>query len=250
MTYPVPHKPPEAFERPYNPTAYLEKLDMKARLLKGESLSSIIREFYVAESSPKPDEETQITYANLPKIPLRLRSLRSDLSLLGVQFFDTLIVLQHLIHRRMFPRHSTQQHQQHNYRIVHLHTDPKVSLQQLIKTLMLQPDFVAKDIALIFPVVDGVWELLVKEVYLTWLSECSYPEFPVEFREPSKLPKGIVGRTAQIHSLAEPDDRWVSGIYMGFVEQFPWNHIMKDTAESMSIRQSKDALIGSQVYKF
>ncbi|KAL8848761.1 MAG: hypothetical protein Q9221_006232 [Calogaya cf. arnoldii] len=249
MTYPVPHKPPEAFERPYNPAAYLEKLEMKAKLLKGEGVLSIFEEVYVPGSSPKLDEEKQITYTNLPKIPLRLRSLRSDLSLLGVQFFDTLVILQHLIHRRIFPQKSAHQHQQHNYRIVHLHTDADLSFQQLIQTLMCYPEFVVEDIALIFPVADGVWELLVKEVSFGWLFGRSYPEFPVKFREPSKLPKGIVGRTAQIHSLAEPDDRWVWGIHMGFVEQFPWNHVMKDTAESMSIRQTKDALIGSQVYK-
>lgn len=64
----------------------------------------VVTEIYVAESPRESDEENQITYFSLPKIPLRLRSLPSDLSLLGTQFFDTLIVLQHLVYRRTFSR--------------------------------------------------------------------------------------------------------------------------------------------------
>lgn len=34
------------------------------------------------------------------------------------------------------------------------------------------------------------------------------------------------------------------------LERFPWNHVMKDTAESMSIYHLDYAIIGSQIYKF
>lgn len=113
---------------------------------------------------------------------------------------------------------------------------------------MLGPSREDDEIPLIFPVAAGVWELLVKKPYLDGLIDSDCSGVPLAFQEPSKLPKGMVGRTAQIRSVANHKDRWVWGIHLGVLEQFPWNHVMKDTAESMSIHQSNLAIIGSQAY--
>ncbi|KAL8914379.1 MAG: hypothetical protein Q9171_001009 [Xanthocarpia ochracea] len=204
---------------------------------------------YVPESSRNSDEGNQTTYANLPKIHLRLRSLPSDFSLLGKQFVDTLVVLQLLVHHRLFFRRPAPGLQQHDYRMVHLHTNPKTSLGKLSSTLMLHSSWLAEDIPMIFPVASGVWELLVERSYLHKLLISNCSNQPLAIYEPPSLPKGIVGRAAQIRSVARLDDRWVSEALIDTLEQFPWNHIMKDTAESMSIHQSNYAIIGSRIYE-
>ena len=196
-------------------------------------------------------EETQITYVTLPKIPLRIRSLPSDLSLLGTQFWDTLIVLQHLIYRRTFysRRQSTaqQQQQQDEYEIIHLHTNPKVSIHQLYHSLTLGPSLTDAEIPLIFPVAAGIWELLIKKPHLANLILSS--EFHLNFQLPTQLPKGIIGRAAQIRAVAgRGKDRWVWVVHLAVLERFPWHHLMKDTAESMSIRQAGCAVIGGSTY--
>ncbi|CAO1599963.1 hypothetical protein XANCAGTX0491_003669 [Xanthoria calcicola] len=201
-------------------------------------------------------EETQITYLNLPKIPLRIRSLPSDLSLLGTQFWDTLSVLHHLLYRRTFAPQATpplqQQQQEHEYQIVHLHTNPEISVHQLSHSLTLGPSRAHEEIPLIFPVAAGIWELLIKKPYLANLmpSSCSSSSssFPLNFQLPSQLPKGIVGRAAHIRAVARGNDRWVWEVHLTVLERFPWHHVMKDTAESMSIRQAGCAVIGGRVY--
>ena len=208
-----------------------------------------VTEGYVPESSRNSDEGNQTTYANLPKIHLRLRSLPSDFSLLGKQFVDTLVVLQLLVRHRLFSRCPAPGLQQHDYRVVHLHTDPKTSLGKLSWSLMLHSLWLAEDIPLIFPVATGVWELLVERPYLHKLLISNCSNHPLAIYEPAALPKGIFGRSAQIRSVARLDDRWVSGVLIDTLEHFPWNHIMKDTAESMSIHQSSYAIIGSRIYE-
>ncbi|KAL8863519.1 MAG: hypothetical protein Q9178_000200 [Gyalolechia marmorata] len=212
-------------------------------------LPPAVTEGYVPESSRNSDEANQTTYANLPKIQLRLRSLPSDFSLLRKQFVDTLVVLQLLVRHRLFSRRSAPALQQHDYRMVHLHTNPKTSLGKLSSTLMLHSSWLAEDIPLIFPIASGVWELLVERSYLQKLLISNCSNHPLAIYEPATLPKGIVGRAAQIHSVSRLDDRWVSGVLIDMLEQLPWNHVMKDTAESMSIHQSSYAIIGSRIYE-
>ena len=213
---------------------------------------------YTPKTPLEPDhEETQITYINLPKIPLRIRSLPSDLSLLGTQFWDIVIVLQHLIYRRTFARQTTpslqqqqQQQQQDDYQIVHLHTNPQITIHQLSHSLTLGASLTDDDeIPLIFPVAAGIWELLIQKPYLANLMLSSSSKSPLNFQLPSQLPKGIVGRAAQIRAVAGRDkDRWVWGVHVAVLERFPWHHVMKDTAESMSIRQAGCAVIGGSTY--
>ena len=207
---------------------------------------------YIREDSRHPDQENQMTYINLPKIPLRIHSLRSDVFLLGNQFFDTLAILQHLIHRRFFTRRPilVGLQQQHDYRIVQLQTDPEIALLDLAGSLMLCSKWDTEDIPLIFPVTAGIWELIVKAPYLEKLMVLKGSKHELTLREPSKMPKGIVGRMAQVRSVARRKDRWVWWIHMGLMERFPWHHVIKDTAESMSIYQSEYAIIGSHVYEF
>ncbi|KAL8844027.1 MAG: hypothetical protein Q9176_001722 [Flavoplaca citrina] len=205
---------------------------------------------YTPERSCHSNEENQITYLNLPKIPLRLRTLPSDLNQLGCQFFDTLAILQHLIYRRLFGRKlPTPAQHQLDYRVVHLHTDPNLNLEDVSESLMLGTEKAKGAVPLIFPVAAGTWELLVDALYVEKLLISNHSEIPLVFREPSALPKGIVGRIAQIRSVARFEDRWLWWAHLGVLEQFPWNHIMKDTAESMSIYQSDYAIIGSQMYE-
>ncbi|KAI4224369.1 MAG: hypothetical protein L6R36_004706 [Xanthoria steineri] len=195
-------------------------------------------------------EETQITYLNLPKIPLRIRSLPSDLSLLGTQFWDTLIVLQHLLYRRTFARRQATpplQQQDDEYQLLHLHTNPQITIHELSYSLTLNPSHTDAEIPLIFPVAPGIWELLIKKPHLANLM-LSSSEFPMNFELPSQLPKGIVGRAAQIRAAARGKDRWVWGVHLAVLERFPWNHIMKDTAESMSIRQEGCVVVGGSRY--
>lgn len=77
---------------------------------------------------------------------------------------------------------------------------------------------VINDILLIFPIAPSIWEPLVKASYLEKLIASKSSDLTLAFREPSKLPKGIVGRTAQIRSVAQPEDRWVWWIYMSILE--------------------------------
>ncbi|KAL8674095.1 MAG: hypothetical protein Q9168_001490 [Polycauliona sp. 1 TL-2023] len=243
------HSPSPALGRLYDTTGWSGESDMYA---KDQKLLPFVTVDYVPEKSGQYTEETQITYLTLPKIPLRIRSLSSDLALLGNQFVETLIVLQHLAYRRLFSRPPTsglQQQQQSDYRVVHIQTDPSVSIQQLSWSLLLRTTWPVEDIPLIFPVALGYWEILVRKPYLDELMVYNSSEYPLIFREPSSLPKGIVGRIAQSRSVAQAKDRWVCGVHMGLLEQYPWNHIMKDTAESMSIHQSDYAIIGSQLYE-
>ena len=217
---------------------------------KDEKSLPVVTVNYTPKLSCHSDEEKQITYLSLPKIPLRLRTLPSDLNQLGSQFVDTMAILQHLIYRRLFGRQPpTQAQHQLDYRVVHLHTDPHLNLEDVSESLMLGTEKVKGAVPLIFPVAAGVWELLVDALYLEKLVISNHSEFPFVFREPSALPKGIVGRIAQIRSVAQFEDRWVWWAHLGLLEQFPWDHIMKDTAESMSIYQSGYAIIGSQMYE-
>ena len=247
----TPNNPSENTRVPKPPT-------MWANEKKPQPLITQIPYQYAAAKPPHKSnqEETQITYLNLPKIPLRIRSLPSDLSRLGTQFWDTLIVLHHLLYRRTFARQATpplqQQQQEHEYQIVHLHTNPQITIHQLSHALTLAPSLTDDEIPLIFPVAAGIWELLIKKPYLANLmlssSSSSSVEFPLNFQLPSQLPKGIVGRAAQIRAAAQGKDRWVWGIHVAVLERFPWHHVMKDTAESMSIRQEGCAVIGSSTY--
>lgn len=203
---------------------------------------------YTPKTPLEPDhEETQITYLTLPKIPLRIRSLPSDLSLLGTQFWHTLIVLHHLLYRRTFARRSTPLQQDDDYQIIHLHTNPQITIHQLSHSLNPAPSHTDDEIALIFPVAAGIWELLIKKPHLANLMLSS--EFHLNFQLPTQLPKGIVGRAAQIRAAAgRGKDSWVWGLHLGVLERFPWHHLMKDTAESMSIRQEGCAVIGGSTY--
>ncbi|KAL8993476.1 MAG: hypothetical protein Q9169_006318 [Polycauliona sp. 2 TL-2023] len=220
--------------------------------VKDEKLLPVVTVDYIPELSHQIQEEDQVTYLNLPKIPLRLRSLPSDLALLGNQFVDTLVILQHLVYQRIFSRYAIPNlHQQiQDYQIVHVQTDPAATLQQLSWSLMLSSEWQVENIPMIFPVAAGVWELLVKKPYLDELKESKSSNYPaLAFLQPTKLPKGIVGRIAQIRSVAQPKDRWVFGLHLAMLERLSWNHVMKDTAESMSIHHSDHAIIGSQLYE-
>ena len=171
--------------------------------------SPVVTVDYIRKHSRYPDQENQITYINLPKIPLRIHSLRSDVSLLGNQFFDALAILQHLIYRRFFTRRPVLVglQQQHDYRIVQLQTDPEIALLDLAPSLMLRSKWNTEDIPLIFPVAAGVWELIVKAPYLEKFTVLKGSKHKLTFREPSKLPKGIIGRIAQVRSVAHREDR-------------------------------------------
>ena len=218
--------------------------------LENEKSLPVVMVNYTLEPPRHSDEENQISYLNLPKIPLRLRTLPSDFNLLGRQFFDTLAILQHLIYRRLFDRETpTQAQHQRDYRVVHLHTDPQLNLEDVSESLMLSSEWVRGAVPLIFPVAAGTWELLVDALYLEKVMISNHSGFPLIFKEPSTLPKGIVGRIAQIRSVSQVEDRWVWWAHMSVLERFPWNHVMKDMAESMSIYQSDYAIIGSQTYK-
>ncbi|KAL8772918.1 MAG: hypothetical protein Q9209_001938 [Squamulea sp. 1 TL-2023] len=238
--------PDQAFE---NGDVYPKHMVKYEHVLPESKPPSAIAEVYLPTTSGASNSQYQITYTNLPKIPIRPGSLLSDLSLLGNQFMDTLVILQLLVGRRLFPRDPNPGLLQHNYRIVHLHTDPGTSLGTLSWSLMLRSSWLVEDVPLVFPVASGVWELLVKKSYLDKLLATYEPVASLNFQEPTCLPKGVVGRSAQIRSVAQPVDRWVSGLHLGLLERYPWNQVMKDTAESMSIHQSGYAVIGGRLYE-
>ncbi|KAL8879469.1 MAG: hypothetical protein Q9192_008232 [Flavoplaca navasiana] len=247
MAMTIPHTLFRADDCSYESTTKPEMPEMRSEDDKSLPMVTVN---YAPQPFRHSDEENQITYFNLPKIPLRFRTLPSDFNLLGRQFFDTLAILQHLIYCRLFGRKlPTQPQHQLDYRVVHLHTDPRLNLEDVSESLILGMEKVKGAVPLIFPVAAGTWELLIDALYLEKLIISNHPEFPLVFREPSTLPKGIVGRIAQIRSVAQFEDRWVWWAHLGVVERFPWNHIMKDTAESMSIYQSDYAIIGSQMYE-
>ncbi|KAL8790336.1 MAG: hypothetical protein Q9213_000688 [Squamulea squamosa] len=231
------------------PDGYFEDPEKYGHDLPKVKLPSDIAEVQLPTTFSDSNNQHQITYTKLPKIPLSPKSWLSDLSLLGNQFIDTLVILQLLVGRRLFPRRPNPGQLQHNYRIVHLHTDPGTSLRALSWSLMLRSTWLVEDVPLIFPVAAGVWELLVKRSYLDKLLATHKPVPFLKFKELTTLPKGVVGRSAQIRSVAQPNDRWVSGLHLGLLERYAWNHVMKDIAESMSIHQSGYAVIGGRLYE-
>lgn len=228
----------------------IEHSGMSEMRLKDDKSLPVVTVNYILEPLCYSDEENQITYLDLPKLPLRIRTLPSNLSQLGCQFFDTLAILRHLIYGRLIGRQSpTQVQHQRAYCVVHLHADPQINLEFVSESLMVGSKRVKGSVASIFPVAAGTWELLIDVLYLQKLLISNHSGLPLVFTQPSALPKGIVGRMAQIRSVAQFEDRWVWWVLMRVLEQFPWNHIMKDTAESMSIYQPGYAIIGSQIYE-
>ncbi|KAL8806810.1 MAG: hypothetical protein Q9182_001070 [Xanthomendoza sp. 2 TL-2023] len=197
-----------------------------------------------------PTNMDELAYTELPKIPLRKNSLLSDLSTLRQQFVNTVTIFPMIIRCRVSKQHSKSQLLQDAHRLVHLRTDPGTSLKELYGSLLLRSCRNVSDIPLIFPVADGLWELVIRGSYLDDLIKALHSNLFMDFQEPSTLPKGIVGRAAQISSAVDLDDAWVIRIYVELLERFPWNHIMKDTAESMSIHYSTPAMVGSKVYGF
>ncbi|KAL8813761.1 MAG: hypothetical protein Q9200_000014 [Gallowayella weberi] len=203
----------------------------------------------VSKNFVRPAKMDELAYTDLPKIPLRKDSLLSDLSTLRQQFVNTVAIFPMLIRHR-FPKQSPKSGLLEDaYRLVHLRTDSRTSPGGLYESLMPRACENVSDIPLIFPIADGIWELVIQGSYLDVLIKALGSTVFMDFQEPSMLPKGIVGRLAQISSVVDLDDTWVTRIYVELVEQFPWNYIMKDTAESMSIHYSTQAVVGSKVYE-
>ncbi|KAL8804591.1 MAG: hypothetical protein Q9200_005769 [Gallowayella weberi] len=228
----------------------IEQLRMPETRLKDDKSLPVVTVNYTLEPPCYSDEENQITYLNLPKLSLRPRTLPSNLNQLGCQFFDTLAILQHLIYSRLIGRRSpTQVQHQPVYIVVHLHADPQINLEDVSESLMIGSERVKGSVASIFPVAAGTWELLIDALYLEKLLISNHSKVPLVSTEISALPKGMVGRIAQIRSVVQFKDRWVWWAHIRVLERFPWNHIMKDTAESMSIYQPGYAIIGGHTYE-
>ncbi|KAI4248506.1 MAG: hypothetical protein L6R40_001067 [Gallowayella cf. fulva] len=197
----------------------------------------------------EPLNGEEITYSSLPKIPLRVQSLLFDFSVLGHQFFDTVAVLKLLITRKISRRQLSPRFPPYEHQIIHLYTIPGIPMEKMSRSLMLDTIWEQWDIPLIFPIANGVYELLVRCSYLDELVTAFQDISSTEFRRPTTLPKGMVGRAAQMRSVALPNDAWVTRIYLELLEEFPWKLMMKDTAESMSIHHSSYATIGSRIYE-
>ncbi|KAI4165218.1 MAG: hypothetical protein LQ342_001086 [Letrouitia transgressa] len=197
-------------------------------------------------TSPKDADSTEpITYDALRRILLRRHSLLNDTKTLLNQYLDTMAVLKRLC--LCSQRSSPQAPSPVDFEIVHLHTTPDLTIFQLYATLA--PDNLAstaKCLPAIFPVAPGVWELLVGRSHLATLRETAL----LDLRIPTELPKGIVARAAQSRTGVDPRDRYVSRIYIGLVQRFPWRQIVEDASQAFTILHPPMAWMGTSFCEF
>lgn len=156
-----------------------------------------------------------------------------------------MVVLQHHLLQRAFRPSRSVQHLQ-EFQIVHLHVDPEISIHQIYSSSIRTPIMDKTNVPIIFPVRQGIWELVVRKSCLDQLRRSPTFGFPgkVRFEEMDILPVGMVARVAQVH--CRPPfilDRSVARIYVALLQKYPFHRVMKDIAESFAIQEPEGAII-------
>ncbi|KAL8951022.1 MAG: hypothetical protein Q9222_002968 [Ikaeria aurantiellina] len=191
----------------------------------------------------------ELGYTDLPKIVLREKSLLSGMITLSNQVLDTMIFFQRHLARRAFSRAGASGPQQRSYQIAHLYTEKEEPLGELAARLMLKSYWDKNDIPVIFPIAPDIWELIIEASYLKGLRRTArLGEFTL-FPKPGGVPKGLMGRAAQVTSVVLQTDSWVSAIYLDLIQRTPWHRMMKDTVESLTIHHSTHAMVGDHIYE-
>ncbi|KAI4210145.1 MAG: hypothetical protein LQ351_006977 [Letrouitia transgressa] len=202
------------------------------------------QEQHVPPEDANPGEP--ITYKALRRILVRRHNLVNDTKNLLNQYLDTMAVLQRLC-LCLCSQRSSFEAPSPDFEIVHLRTTPDFTIFHLHATLALDNHAsTAKYLPAISPVTPGVWELIVDRSYLTALQKTAL----FDLRIPTELPKGVVARAAQSKTGVDPRDRYVSRIYIGLVQRFPWRQIVEDAAKAFTILHPPIAWIGSSFYTF
>ncbi|KAI4112997.1 MAG: hypothetical protein LQ345_005942 [Seirophora villosa] len=194
----------------------------------------------------------EITYAQLPKIPIRRKHLMADMANLMNQFANTMIVLQHFVARRALSFRPTREHYQEEFQIVHLHTEADLPLWNMYGLFMQELGIHLDNILIIFPIRSGVWEMVVKKTLLPHLRKVALFDglAPVRYEEQHQLPKGIVARASQVHANVPPVNRFAALVYIALLQDYPWHHVMKDVAESFALQHPMGAIVGGWLCDF
>ena len=212
--------------------------------LLGEELSS---------PSTAPGVEDEVTYDELRKIPLRRQYFRADMNKLGTQFATTMRTFKRHLVQRLFPRKPLRILSHQHFELIHAYTNPDVSIKDLYYSLTARQTFNSSGILVIFPVVEGVWELIVEKDSLRTLLKTSRFEFRIGFAVPENLPPGIVARVAQL-DWAIRESGVVNGVrvapqvYKALLEKYSWNRMLKDTAESFALEGPTSAIVANFMY--
>ncbi|KAL9583146.1 MAG: hypothetical protein Q9212_002875 [Teloschistes hypoglaucus] len=209
----------------------------------------------LSQSSTRTEHTIQrdVQYTDLPKLPIRRRHLASDMNALGVQFVATMEILKRNIIQRTLCRDQFSKGLRQRHRVMHVHTNPDVSILELYSSLAREVPGFSCSILSIFPVKPGTWELIVKTSCLENLIYACKFALAVKIAEPSNLPPGMVARAAQVawamaRSGVGPFAQMVPGIYSALLQKYSWNRIMKDTAESFTVQCPQNMIVGECLY--
>ncbi|KAL8721192.1 MAG: hypothetical protein Q9225_002078 [Loekoesia sp. 1 TL-2023] len=194
---------------------------------------------------------SDIPYTKLPKIPIRRQHFLADMAVLGTQFANTMVILQQLLFQRAFRLRSfTEEHQ--DFQIIHLHIDSNISACQIYAFSTQNPVLDSTNVPVIFQVAEGIWELIVRKSHLENLHRTPLFELSNKgrFEQMDVLPKGIAARAAQVNSQTPLVDRSVARLYISLLNKYPFQHVMKDIAESCAIKHQGGAIIEGWMYLF
>ncbi|KAL8842046.1 MAG: hypothetical protein Q9170_000649 [Blastenia crenularia] len=189
-----------------------------------------------------------VSYAELPKIPIRRRYFFADLAALGTQFKWTMVIFKRYLLQRIF-RHRQDLEAQQEFQLVHLHTDLTVTIDDLNNITHRNQSFDTQNVPLILPVVEGTWELVVRRSNLIALKNSLLLDTETRkvlksnpwLKEMDVLPKGITARAAQ--TCAKLPRSRMSRLYVDLLHAYQFHHVMKDIAESFAIQCPMNAVI-------
>ncbi|KAL8714100.1 MAG: hypothetical protein Q9220_001828 [cf. Caloplaca sp. 1 TL-2023] len=223
--------------------------DIHGRKEPYSGLSTFFSSLSLATTVAEDERGGEIEYTDLPKIRLREQSFLSGMVTLNRQFVSTMVFFRrHLVRRALSPKGPVAPPQR-SYQVIHLHTNEEKTLNELAGLLMLQPSWDKYDIPAIFPLAPQKWELIVEASYLKKLrGEVCFGQ-STTFIEPPGMPKGLMGRAAQVASVVLDIDSWVSAIYLDLIQGTPWHRMMKDTAESLTVHHTSYAMLGDHIYE-
>lgn len=199
--------------------------------------------------------QRDVRYVDLPKLPIRRQHLASDMNALGVQFVATMKIFKRNIIQRTFRRYHFSKGLRQRHRVMHVHTNPDVSILELYSSLAREMPGFSCSILSIFPVMPGTWELIVKTSCVENLIYACKFALAVKVAEPPNLPPGMVARAGQVawamgRSGVGPFAQVAPVIYSTLLQKYSWNRIMKDTAESFTVQCPQNMIVGECLYDY
>ncbi|KAL8867087.1 MAG: hypothetical protein Q9174_005887 [Haloplaca sp. 1 TL-2023] len=212
--------------------------------LSGEELS---------DPSTAPSVEDEVRYYELRKIPLRRQHFRADMKKLSTQFATTMTTFRRHVVQRLLARKPLRRPSYQHFVLIHAYTNSDVSIKDLYYALTARQILNSSGVLVIFPVVEGVWELIVEKDSLRNLLRTTRFDFPIGFAVPENLPPGIVARVAQLdwairHSGVVNGVRVAPQVYRTLLGKYSWNRILKDTAESFALEAPTSVIVSNFMY--